>query len=64
MFKFLFGALVVITLFGYGVLTTEHLETAGDAVVETINAGAAYVKDATDKTAVERAQEAVAEQLK
>lgn len=64
MFKFLFGAFVVIALFGYGVLTTEHLETAGDAVVETINAGAAYVKDATDKTAVERAQEAVAEQLK
>jgi hypothetical protein len=64
MFKFLFGAFVVIALFGYGVLTTEHLELAGDAVVETINTGAAYVKDATDKTVVEQAQEAVAERLK
>ena len=64
MFKFLFGAFVVIALFGYGVLTTEHLESAGDAVVEFVNLLAAYVKEATDKTAVEQAQEALSERLK
>ena len=64
MFKFLFGAFVVIALFGYGVLTTQHLETAGDAVREGINYVAGSVKEATDKTVVEQAQEALNERLK
>ena len=63
MFKFLFGAFVVIALFGYGVLTTQHLETAGDAVVGFINSGAEYVKQATVKTATEQAVDAVRDKL-
>lgn len=64
MFKFLFGAFVVIALFGYGVLTTEHLELAGDTVREGINYVAGSVKEATDKTVVEQAQDALNERLK
>jgi hypothetical protein len=54
MFKFLLGALTVAVLVGYGVITTEDVEGVGRTAVNIINDGAAYVKEQTDPTLVER----------
>jgi hypothetical protein len=56
MIKMLLGAAVVVALVGYGVLTPETLEDAGARMKTGINNGAAWVKEKTDPTAVERAQ--------
>ena len=49
MFKFLLGALVVVGLVGYGVITTDDVRSAGDRVREGVNfvleAGAEATKD-------------------
>ena len=37
MFKFLAGAAVVIGLVGYGVITTDDVESAGDKMREGLN---------------------------
>lgn len=37
MFKFLLGALVVVGLVGYGVITPRDIEQAGDTVRATVN---------------------------
>lgn len=37
MFKFILGALVVVGLVGYGVITTDDIRVAGDAVREGVN---------------------------
>lgn len=59
MFKFILGAAAVVALVGYGVVTTEDIERAGDTVVEGINSAAAYVKQQTDPTVAERIGERV-----
>lgn len=48
MFKFILGAAAVVALVGYGVITTDDIETAGDTVVNGINSAATYVKERTD----------------
>lgn len=37
MFKFIAGAVAVVVLVGYGVITTEHVSQAGDRAVNGIN---------------------------
>lgn len=37
MFKFLLGAVAVVALVGYGVITTEDIERAGDTVREGLH---------------------------
>ena len=54
MFKFLLGAVTVAVLVGYGIITTEDVETVGNTAVNIINDGATYVKERTDPTLVER----------
>ena len=54
MFKFALGVAVTVALVGYGVITTQDLERAGNAVVQGINTGADYVQRATDDGAVEK----------
>ena len=54
MFKFILGAVTVVVLIGYGIVTTDDLERAGDTTVRIINDAATYVKERTDPTLVER----------
>lgn len=56
MFKILLGAAIVVALVGYGVLTPETLEDAGARMKTGINNGAAWVKEQTDPSTLERAQ--------
>lgn len=37
MFKILFGAAIVVALVGYGVITTDDVQQAGDQVRKTVN---------------------------
>lgn len=64
MLKFLAGIVVMIALVGYGVITTDDVEGWGDKLVDGVNSVATSVKEATDKTAMEQAQEAINERLK
>lgn len=57
MIKMLLGAAIVVALVGYGILTPETLEDAGARMKTGINNGAAWVKEQTDPSALERAQE-------
>lgn len=57
MIKMLLGAAVVVALVGYGILTPETLEDAGARMKQGINNGAAWVKEKTDPSAVEKTQE-------
>lgn len=59
MLKMLFGALVVLLLVGYDVITTEDIEAASDKVKETVNAGASYVKEKTDPSLMDQAKDVV-----
>lgn len=59
MLKMLLGAAIVVGLVGYGVVTTNDIERAGDAVKNTVNAGASWVKEQTDPTIEQRIREAV-----
>lgn len=54
MFKMLLGAAIVVALVGYGVLTPETLEEAGDRMRTGINNGAAWVKDKTEPNAFDQ----------
>lgn len=60
MIKFILGALVVVGLVGYGVITTDDIQAAGDQ----IRAGANYIlekgAEATEKPLTEK----IVEQLK
>jgi len=56
MIKMLLGAAIVVALVGYGVLTPETLEDAGARMKTGINNGAAWVKEQTDPTVLERAE--------
>ena len=47
MLKMLFGAAVVVALVGYGVITTQDIERAGDRVVNGVNYVAKQVDEAT-----------------
>lgn len=47
MFKVLFGAAVVVALVGYGVITTDDVERAGERVVNGVNTLAKTVDEAT-----------------
>ena len=48
MLKMLIGAAVVVALVGYGVLTPETLEDAGQRMKTGINNGASWIKEKTD----------------
>ena len=63
MFKFILGAAAVVALVGYGVVTTDDIESAGDAVVNGINSAATYVKEQTDPTTREQITSTVREAL-
>ena len=56
MIKMLLGAAIVVALVGYGVLTPETLEDAGARMKTGINNGAAWVKEQTDPSLVDKAQ--------
>lgn len=57
MLKMLLGAAIVVGLVGYGVITTDDIEAAGNTVKNTVNAGAAWVKEQTDPSALDQAKE-------
>jgi len=48
MIKMLLGAAIVIALVGYGVITPDTLEDAGDKMKQGINNGASWIKEKTD----------------
>ena len=48
MIKMLIGAAIVIALVGYGVVTPDTLEDAGDKMKQGINNGASWIKEKTD----------------
>jgi len=48
MLKMLIGAAIVVALVGYGVLTPETLEDAGQRMKTGINNGASWIKEKTD----------------
>ena len=47
MLKMLFGAAVVVALVGYGVITTQDIENAGNRIVNGVNYVAQGVEEAT-----------------
>lgn len=57
MLKMLLGAAIVVGLVGYGVITADDIEAAGDTVKNTINAGASYVKEKTDPDLMDKIKE-------
>jgi hypothetical protein len=59
MFKVLLGAGLVVVLVGYGILTPQTLEEAGARAKAGINNGAAWVKDNTDPSYVDRAKDMI-----
>lgn len=59
MFKVLLGAGLVVVLVGYGVLTPQTLEEAGARAKAGINNAAAWVKDNTDPSYVDRAKDMI-----
>jgi len=48
MLRILIGAAIVVALVGYGVLTPETLEDAGQRMKTGINNGASWIKEKTD----------------
>jgi len=48
MLRVLLGAAIVVALVGYGVLTPETLEDAGQRMKTGINNGASWVKEQTE----------------
>jgi len=48
MLKMLIGAAIVVALVGYGVLTPETLEDAGQRMKQGINNGASWIKEKTE----------------
>ena len=48
MLRILIGAAIVVALVGYGVLTPETLEDAGQRMKQGINNGASWIKEKTD----------------
>ena len=48
MLRILIGAAIVVALVGYGVLTPETLEDAGQRMKQGINDGASWIKEKTD----------------
>jgi len=62
MFKFLLGALAVVGLVGYGVISTEDVEQAGDTIREGLHTVFEKGAEATrEPNALERAQITVKE---
>ena len=59
MFKFILGALTVAVLVGYGVVTTQDVESVGRTAVNIINDGATYVKQQTDPALQDRIKESL-----
>ena len=53
MFKMLFGAAVVVALVGYGVITTDDVQKAGDEVRRGVNTVLQKGADATADSTVE-----------
>lgn len=54
MFKMLLGAAIVVALVGYGVLTPDTLDEAGQRMKAGINNGASWLKDNTEPTVEEK----------
>jgi len=48
MLRILIGAAIVVALVGYGVLTPETLEDAGQRMKQGINNGASWIKEKTE----------------
>ena len=57
MLKMLLGAAIVVGLVGYGIITTNDIEDAGKVVKNSVNAGAAWVKEKTDPNALDQARD-------
>tara|TARA_B110000977_G_scaffold174716_1_gene228839 strand:+ start:1598 stop:1780 length:183 start_codon:yes stop_codon:yes gene_type:complete len=57
MFKMLLGAALVVALVGYGVITPDVLEGAGDRVKTGVNNTAAWVVEKTEPSSLDRAKE-------
>lgn len=64
MFKMLFGAAVVVALVGYGVITTDDVQTAGDEVRQGVNTLLQKGVDATADTTWEELQAKTLKELK
>ena len=61
MIKMLIGAAIVIALVGYGVVTPDTLEDAGERMKNGINNAAGWVKEKTDPTLPEQVTETMKE---
>ena len=48
MLRILIGAAIVVALVGYGILTPETLEDAGQRMKQGINNGASWIKEKTE----------------
>lgn len=57
MIKMLLGAAIVIALVGYGVITPDTLEDAGDKMKQGINNGASWIKEKTDPDTYEKVKD-------
>ena len=53
MLRMLIGAAIVVALVGYGILTPETLEDAGQRMKTGINNGASWIKEKTEPNALE-----------
>lgn len=57
MLKFILGAVFVIGLVGYGVLTPDHLDEAGQRLKAGVNNGASWIKEQTDPSTYEQVKD-------
>ena len=59
MLRMLIGAAIVVALVGYGVLTPETLEDAGQRMKQGINNGASWIKDKTEPDTLEQIKDKI-----
>jgi hypothetical protein len=59
MLRILIGAAIVVALVGYGVLTPETLQDAGDRMKQGINNGASWIKEKTDPDTLEQIKDKI-----
>ena len=59
MLKMLIGAAIVVALVGYGVLTPETLEDAGQRMKQGINNGASWIKEKTEPDVLDQIKDKI-----
>ena len=59
MLRILIGAAIVVALVGYGILTPETLEDAGQRMKQGINDGASWIKEKTDPDVLDQIKDKI-----